>query len=96
MAGSFDLPTLLFFSEKTSGPCRTAEAFLASVLQRRGNHGTFFLRRVDVEERPDLADRFRVPETPTLVVVAERRVAGRLVSPKGRSEIERFLAPWLR
>jgi thioredoxin-like negative regulator of GroEL len=71
------------------------EGFLAQVLQRRRNHGTFRLYRVDQEDRPDLIERFGVELVPTLVVVQDRRVRGRLERPRGCREIESFLAPWL-
>ncbi len=40
-------PRLLFFFSSTSGPSRRAEGFLAQVLQRRANHSSFELVRVD-------------------------------------------------
>jgi thioredoxin-like negative regulator of GroEL len=89
-------PGLVFFHSSQSGHCRRVEGFLAQVLQRRRNHGTFKVYRVDEHERPDLLDRFRVELVPTLLVVEERRVRGRLVSPRGCREIESFLAPWLQ
>ena len=88
-------PRLVFFTSSVSGQCRRVEGFLAQVLQRRRNHGTFNLYRVAEEERPDLVERFRVDELPTLLVVEEKSVAARLERPKGCREIERFLAPWL-
>jgi thioredoxin-like negative regulator of GroEL len=88
-------PGLVYFYSARSGACRRAEGFLAQVLQRRKNHGTFNLYRVEEEERPDLVERFRVDHTPTLVVVEDKIVRGRLESPRGCREIERFLAPWL-
>ena len=88
-------PGLVFFHSAQSGQCRRVEGFLAQVLQRRRNHGTFKVYRVDEHERPDLLDRFRVELVPTLVVVEDKRVRGRLVKPRGCREIERFLAPWL-
>ena len=45
-------PGLVFFYSSVSGACRRAEGFLAQVLQRRRNHETFRLYRVDQEERP--------------------------------------------
>ena len=66
------------------------------MLQRRRNHETFAVRYVAREERPDLLDRFRVADTPTIVVVEEKRVRGRLTQPRGCDEIQTFLAPWLR
>jgi hypothetical protein len=66
------------------------------VLQRRRNHETFAIRYVAREERPDLLERFRVADTPTIVVVEAKRVRGRLAQPRGCEDIQTFLAPWLR
>jgi len=89
-------PRLVFFTSAVSGQCRRVEGFLAQVLQRRRNHGTFKLLTVRAEERPDLVRRFGVTELPTLVVVAERAERARLERPRGCKEIEELLAPWLR
>jgi thioredoxin-like negative regulator of GroEL len=89
-------PGLVLFYSQSSGACRRVEGFLAQVLQRRGNHKTFRLHRVEKSQQPELYERFRVDEVPTLVVVEDRRVKGRLVAPRGAVAIERFLAPWLR
>jgi thioredoxin-like negative regulator of GroEL len=88
-------PRLVFFHSSLSGHCRRVEGFLAQVLQRRRNHGTFQVVRVAEEERPDLLERFKVGTVPTLVVVQGNTVAGRLERPRGCREIEGFLAPWL-
>jgi thioredoxin-like negative regulator of GroEL len=88
-------PRLVFFHSKLDGRSRRVESYIAQVLQRRGNHRTFALRQVDVDERPDLAGRFRIEEVPTLLVVAENRVQGRLTLPKGCRDIEAMLKPWL-
>ena len=66
------------------------------MLQRRRNHGTFKLYRVDEQERPDLVERFAVETTPTLVVVENKVVKARLEKPRGCREIESFLGPWLK
>ena len=89
-------PGLVFFYSSRSGACRRAEGFLAQVLQRRRNHGTFKLYRVAQEERPDLIERFGVERMPTLVVVQDKTVRARLELPRGCRDIERFLAPWLQ
>jgi thioredoxin 1 len=88
-------PRLVFFYSRASGTCRRTEGFLAQVLQRRGNHETFALDRVEVSERPDLHDRFGIDLLPTLMVIENKRVQGRLIAPNGCAAIERFLAPWL-
>jgi thioredoxin-like negative regulator of GroEL len=89
-------PRLVFFTSSVSGQCRRVEGFLAQVLQRRRNHGTFRLLVVDEDERPDLVSRFCVGTLPTLVVVEEHAVRGRLERPRGCRQIEEFLSPWLR
>ena len=53
-------PRLIFFTSSLSGQCRRVEGFLAQVLQRRRNHGTFRVLVVDEDERPDLVSRFGV------------------------------------
>ena len=89
-------PRLLFFTSSVSGHCRRVEGFLAQVLQRRRNHGTFRLHVVDEQVRPELVERFNVTELPTLVVVADQIEQARLERPRGCREIERLLGPWLR
>src|SRR2546423_5978760 len=88
-------PRLVFFHSSVSGNCRRVEGFLAQVLQRRQNHGTFKLYSVAREERPDLVERFGIETFPTLVVVEGKRVQARLERPRGCRDIEAFLAPWL-
>jgi hypothetical protein len=66
------------------------------VLQRRRNHDTFDLVRVSVDRRPDLAEKFRIDEVPTICVVEGRKLRRRIVAPRGCRELERELEPWLR
>lgn len=89
-------PRLVFFTSARSGHSRRVEGYLAQVLQRRRNHGTFRLHVVDGHDRPELVQRFRVDELPTLVVVEDRSVKARLARPRGCREIEELLSPWLR
>lgn len=89
-------PRLVFFYSRSSGACRRAEGFLAQVLQRRRNHETFELERVEEGERPDLHDRFGIDLLPTLVVIEGGRVRAKLSGPTGCAPIERFLSPWLQ
>jgi len=90
------LPQLVFFYSPRSGQSRRAEGYLAQVLQRRHNHETFSLVRVDVDAHPNLAERFEITSTPTLLVIAEGRVCARLSELHGCREIEKMLQPWLK
>jgi hypothetical protein len=49
MTVAVSAPQLVFFYSPRSGQSRRADGFLAQVLQRRHNHETFTLVRVDVE-----------------------------------------------
>lgn len=89
-------PVLVFVHSELSGRCRRAEGFLAQVLQRRRNHETFRLQRLSAEARPDLVERFRVDTLPTILVVEDKVVRGRLENPRGCRDIAAFLDPWLK
>ena len=89
-------PRLLFFYSPTAGASVRVDGFLAQVLQRRRNHDTFLVQRIDVNQHPDLAERFRVGSTPTVCVVDGNKVAARAEAPRGAAELEKLLRPWLR
>lgn len=94
--GAQDRPKLLLFYDARDGRSRRVEGYLAQVLQRRRNHETFVLQRIDVAEQPDLATRLRVASTPALLVVTDNRVIVRLEQPRSSVEIQTVLSPWLR
>ncbi len=87
---------LAFFHSEKSGRCRRVEGFVAQVLQRRQNHETFRLVPVSQERQPGLFEHLAIVEIPTLVVIEDGAVRGRLELPKSCREIEAFLAPWLK
>ena len=89
-------PKLVFFHSSVSGPCRRTEGHLAQVLQRRHNHDTFEVMRVSVEDRPDLAEKLRVETVPTILIVEDKKVRRRIVSPSGPRQLELLLRQWLR
>jgi thioredoxin-like negative regulator of GroEL len=89
-------PQLIFFHARNSGRSRRVDGYLSQVLQRRRNHESFRIYHVDVDEHADLADRFRIANVPTIVVVEGKRVCGRLETPRGCRDIEQLLAPWLQ
>jgi thioredoxin-like negative regulator of GroEL len=89
-------PRLLFFYTDRSGHSRRVEGFLAQVLQRRRNHDTFQLYRIDCNARPDLARRFGIKDPAALVVVEDKHIAARIEQPRGCMEIQDVLTSWLR
>jgi thioredoxin 1 len=87
-------PTLVFFTSRRSGPARRMESLLAHLARKE--RGRLVVRRVDVEEHPDLVARFRVEEVPTLVLIKYKRVVGRLEGRATAPRIEALLEPHLR
>ena len=90
-------PRLVFFYDEQGGRSRRADGFLAQVLQSRGNpHDTFRVVRVSSREHPDLVERFRVADLPTILIVEQQRVARRIEGAKGPRKIHDALEHWLK
>ena len=80
---------LVFLCSERSGPARRMESLLAHLARKE--RARLIVKRVDVEERPDLAARFRVEQVPTIVLVKDKRVVGRLEGRASAPRIERLL-----
>ena len=86
-------PLLVFFANERSGPARRMESLIAHVARKERHR--LRIRRVDVDERPDLAARFGVSEVPTLVLVKDKRAVARIDGRTSAPRIERMLEPFL-
>ena len=86
-------PLLVFFCSARSGPARRMESLLAHLARKE--RARLRVARVDVEERPEVAERFGVDEVPTLVLVKDKRVVARLEGRASAPKIERMLEPHL-
>jgi thioredoxin-like negative regulator of GroEL len=86
---SHDRPLLLFFTSKRSGPARRMESLLAHIARKERE--TLSVRRVDVDERPDLAEKFRVSQVPSLALVVGKRVVARIDGRATAPRIETML-----
>jgi len=89
-----DRPLLVFFWSERSGPARRMESLLAHL--ERKERDRLRVRRVDVDARPDLAERFQVSVVPTLVLIKDKRAVSRLDGRTSAPKIEAMLAPHLR
>ncbi len=88
-----DRPLLVFFTSRRSGPARRMESLLAHIARKE--RARLRVMKVDVEEHATLAQRFKVEEAPTLVLVCGKRVVARLEGRATAPRIERMLAPHL-
>jgi thioredoxin-like negative regulator of GroEL len=86
-------PLLVFFWHERSGPARRMESLLAH-LARKERH-RLRVARVDVQRRPELAERFGVDDVPALVLVKDRRAVARIDGRTSAPRIEQMLEPHL-
>jgi thioredoxin-like negative regulator of GroEL len=84
-------PLLVFFTSHRSGPARRMESLLAHIARKE--RGRLRVSKVDVDDRPDLAERFQVDEVPALALVVEKRVVSRLDGRATAPRIESMLEP---
>ena len=84
------LPMLVFFCSQRSGPARRMESSLAHLARKERTR--IRIRRVDVDASPELAARFEITTIPTLVLVRDKQVLGRIEGRASAPRIERLLA----
>jgi thioredoxin-like negative regulator of GroEL len=81
-------PTLVFFATARSGPARRMESLLAHVARKERDR--LRVTEIDVDKQPELAERFRVRTVPTLALVKDNRVVGRLEGRVSAPRIEQL------
>jgi thioredoxin-like negative regulator of GroEL len=86
---SADRPLLVFFTSQRSGPARRMESLLAHIA--RTERYSLLVMHVDGAERPDLAEKFRISEVPSLALVMGKRVVARLEGRATAPKIESML-----
>ena len=90
---SNDRPLLVFFTSRRSGPARRMESLLAHIARKE--RARLRVRKVDVDEQPELAERFCVEQVPSLALVVEKRVVNRIDGRATAPKIESMLEPHL-
>ncbi len=86
-------PLLVFFTSRRSGPARRMESLLAHIARKE--RGRLRVSKVDVDERPEVAERFQVQQVPALTLVVEKRVVERIDGRATAPRIESMLEPHL-
>jgi thioredoxin-like negative regulator of GroEL len=80
---------LVFFTSRRSGPARRMESLLAHIARKE--RGQLRVKKVDVDERPDIAARFRISQVPSLALIRGKRVVARLEGRSTAPKIEALL-----
>jgi thioredoxin-like negative regulator of GroEL len=88
-----DRPLLVFFTSRRSGPARRMESLLAHIARKERDR--LRVSKVDVDEKPEVAERFRVNQVPSLALIVEKRVVSRIDGRATAPRIESMLEPHL-
>jgi len=91
---SAERPLLVFFTSQRSGPARRMESLLAHIARKERD--SLQVKLVDVDERPDLAEKFRISQVPSLALVKGKRVVARLEGRATAPKIESMIDEQLR
>lgn len=84
-----ETPLLAFFTEARSGPARRMESLLAHLARKERER--LRVTRVDIAEKPQIAERLNVETVPTLLLIKDKRVVARLEGRVSAPRIERLL-----
>ncbi|HKG44666.1 MAG TPA: thioredoxin family protein [Gaiellaceae bacterium] len=86
-------PLLVFFGATESGPARRMESLMAHLARKERER--LRVTAIDINEEPELAERFNVRTVPTLALVKGKRVVERLEGRASAPRIERMIEPHL-
>ena len=88
-----ELPVLIDFWAPWCGPCRMVAPHVEAVAEAL--QGKAVVGKVNVDDCPQLAQRYGVMSIPTLVVIKGGEMVAREVGARGQAAIEDMLTPHL-
>ena len=77
-------PVLLDFFASWCGPCRMVGPILDEIAEERED---IKVCKVDIDEQPELASRFRIMSVPTLMVLKDGNIVEQSVGAKPKHQI---------
>ena len=83
-----DKPVLLDFFATWCGPCRMVGPILEEIAEENEN---IKICKIDVDQEPELAMRFKVTSIPLLVVMQDGKVVNQALGAKPKDQILKLL-----
>lgn len=83
------MPVLIDFWADWCGPCRLVAPVLEQIAEERGD--SLRIAKVDVDDSPELAEKFNVVSIPTLVLFRDGKEVGRQVGAYPKAMLDKFL-----
>ncbi|MCB0975302.1 MAG: thioredoxin [Actinobacteria bacterium] len=93
VVGASDKPVLVDFWAEWCGPCRMIAPVLENVAAHHGDKIT--ISKLNVDENPDIAQRFSVMSIPTLIVFKDGKEDKRLIGSKPESALLADLSEYI-
>lgn len=88
-----DIPVLVDFWAPWCGPCRQVAPILKAIAD--ANEDKVRVVKVDIDENPELAEKYRITSIPNLKVFVGGAVEKTIVGAKPRVVLERELSEWI-
>ena len=79
-----DKPVLLDFFASWCGPCRMVGPILDEIAEERED---IKVCKVDIDEQPELASRYRIMSVPTLMVLKDGNIVDQSIGAKPKHQI---------
>ena len=79
-----DKPVILDFFASWCGPCRMVGPILDEIAEERED---IKVCKVDIDEQPELASRFRIMSVPTLMVLKDGNIVDQSIGAKPKHQI---------
>ena len=79
-----DKPVLLDFFASWCGPCRMVGPILDEIAEERED---IKVCKVDIDEQPELASRYRIMSVPTLMVLKDGNIVDQSIGAKPKPQI---------